>query len=98
MDALGDEDPDGRRAALSSAAKLREPRLASLERAVAILAADPDPRMRRIAAVVLPPLVAHHPEHGQTVRAALEEASSASDPDLARAAQLALQRLDSAGA
>jgi HEAT repeat protein len=91
--ALDDADPDVRRAALSSLAKLREPDSGALLRALAALRADPDPRMRRIAAVVLPDLLGHHPACRADGIEALDGAIRSSDHALVRAARAALERL-----
>jgi hypothetical protein len=49
--------------------------------------------MRRIAAVLVPDLLSHHPAlHGE-VRAALEAAAAAGDADLSRATAIAERRL-----
>ena len=92
--ALDDGDGDVRRAALSSFAKLADPDPACLERVLGALRDDPDPRMRRIAAVALPALLARHPERAADARDLLARAGAESDPALSRAASLALRRLD----
>jgi hypothetical protein len=94
LGALEDADGAVRRAALSCFAKLSDPPRALAERALELArGADPDPRMARIAAVILPDLVRHHAElrpRAEQLLAALEQAS---DRSLARAAELARQRL-----
>jgi HEAT repeat protein len=93
LSALADPHPDVRRAALSSLAKLAAPSLPSLQRVLQVLAEDADLKMRRIAAVLVPDLLSHHPAlHGE-VRAALEAAAAAGDADLSRATAIAERRL-----
>jgi len=93
--ALADPSPDVRRAALSSLAKLAGPALATLQRVLEVLAEDADLKMRRIAAVLVPDLLSHHPELQYQVRAALQAAAAAGDADLSRAAAIAERRLPS---
>ncbi len=92
--ALDDPAPDVRRAALSSFAKLPDPPRACLERALAIADSDPDAKLRRIAATVLPALAAHHDDLRQEVRARLARLENEADPLLARAASAAALRLE----
>ena len=94
LGALDDRDDDVRRAALSSLAKLADPDARCLERVLQTLHEDADPRMRRIAAVALPALVARRPERLSEARELLVRAGSERDPALAQAATLALRRLD----
>jgi HEAT repeat protein len=92
--ALRDPDGDVRRAALASFAKLGEPPRELAVRALALArGADPDPRMARIAPVVLPGLARHHPDLAPEIASALAELEHAPDPSLARAAQAARTRL-----
>ncbi len=91
--ALGDPDAAVRRAALSSLAKLSDPDRACVERALEIARSDRDPRMQRIAAVVLPDLVLHLPEAHDAVAGVLRELASSHDPSLVRAAHAATHRL-----
>jgi len=92
--ALADADGHVRRAALSCFAKLRDPPRELAVRALELAqGADPDPRMARIAAVVLPDLVRAHPELRGEVERALGALEHAADPSLARAALAARQRL-----
>ena len=93
IEAVDDPDADVRRAALSSFAKLADPGPGSVERMLTALGVDPDPRMRRIAAVVAPELATRLPRSRAAIVPALEAASHSADPDLARAATLALRRL-----
>jgi HEAT repeat protein len=94
LQALADPDGDVRRAALACFAKLGEPSRALVERTLALAhGADPDPRMARIAAVVLPELAKHHPDLAPAIGRALEQLEGAPDPSLARAAQAARARL-----
>jgi HEAT repeat protein len=95
--ALDDVDSEVRRAALSSLVKLTEPDRACLDRALRALDEDPDQRMRRIAAVVVPDLMGADPEGPARARASLERAARADDPGLARAASTALGRLETEG-
>jgi HEAT repeat protein len=91
--ALDDREGGVRRAALTCVAKLTEPETDGVERVLAILAGDEDPRMRRIAASLLPLLLALYPDRADSGRAALETAAACSDAALARAARAALARL-----
>ena len=91
--ALADADPEIRRAALSSLAKLHEPTSACLERVLRIARNDPDPRLRRVAAVVLPDVAIPHPDSLSVVRELLDTLSTSTDASLARAAQNATTRL-----
>ena len=94
LGALDDGDGAVRRAALSCFAKLSDPPLALAERALELArGADPDPRMARIAAVILPDLVRHHGELRARAEQLLGVLERASDPSLARAAGSARQRL-----
>jgi hypothetical protein len=92
-EALDAPDPELRRAALSSVARLADTDDSLTSRALAALAGDRDPRLQRIAAVVVAALAARHPESAATCRAALEAAARSSDPLLARSAAQALARL-----
>ena len=92
--ALDDRDPELRRAALSSLAKLVEPGEACLNRALAALDADADPRMRRIAAVVVPGLARAFPQRSDEARSTLTRARADPDAALSRAATAALGRLE----
>jgi HEAT repeat protein len=97
--ALDDADGHVRRAALSCFAKLTDPPRALVERALALAnGADPDPRMARIAAVILPDLIRFHPELRAQAERTLDSLERASDPSLARAAVAARQRLTPAAA
>ncbi len=94
LDALSDADPAVRNAALSSLAKLSDPPRACLERVLALLADESDPRQQSLAAVVLPELLRGYPDALSSAQGELERAAAGSDASLARAAALALQRLD----
>ena len=97
--ALADEDGHVRRAALSCFAKLSDPARPLAERALALAGgADPDPRMARIATVILPDLIRFHPELHADAAQLLDSLERASDPSLARAAFAARQRLSAAPA
>ena len=92
--AVDDGDGHVRRAALSCFAKLSDPPRALAERALALARGDdPDPRMARIATVILPDLIRFHPELHRDAAALLDSLERASDPSLARAALSARQRL-----
>ena len=92
--ALEDEDGAVRRAALSCFAKLSDPPRALAEAALELARGrDPDPRMARIAAVVLPDLVRFHEELVASATALLDSLEGAADPSLARAALAARLRL-----
>ena len=92
--ALADADGDVRRASLACFAKLGEPQRELVVRALALArGADPDPRMARIATVVLPELAKHHPDLRAEIASALAELEHAADPSLARAALAARVRL-----
>ena len=92
--ALEDPADDVRRAALSCFAKLTDPEPALALRALALArGADPDPRMARIATVVLPELARFHPHLRGEIATALSELESSSDPALVRGARAARQRL-----
>jgi len=93
--ALEDVDGDVRRAALSCFAKLTDPdREVALRTLALARGGDPeDPRMARIAAVVLPGLASFHPELRNEIEAALGELERSSDPALVRGARLARERL-----
>jgi len=94
--AVDDVEPEVRRAGLSSLAKLHEPGAACFDKVRAVLEGDPDPRMQRIAAVLLPGLAEHHAEQAGEARATLERLAAGDDGELARAATLALSRMDAA--
>ncbi len=97
LGSLDDGDGDVRRAALSCFAKLSDPPRALAERALALAGGnDPDPRMARIAAVILPDLIRFHPELAGAAARLLDSLERASDPSLARAALAARQRLSAA--
>ncbi|HXZ86208.1 MAG TPA: hypothetical protein VEI82_12035 [Myxococcota bacterium] len=92
--ALDDGDGHVRRAALSCFAKLSDPPRALAERALELARGrDPDPRIARIAAVILPDLVRHHAELRPRAEQILGALERAEDPSLARAALSARQRL-----
>jgi HEAT repeat protein len=92
--ALEDSDDDVRRAALSCFGKLTDPDEALARRALALArGADPDPRMARIAAVVLPDLARFHPGLRAEIASALEQLASSPDPSLVRGARAARLRL-----
>jgi HEAT repeat protein len=91
--ALDDRDPEVRRAAFTSLAKLHEPEPAALDRVLAALEGEPDARLRRIAAILVPPLVRAQPERADDARSALTRAAGSTDPALARGAADALQRM-----
>jgi len=92
--ALDDADGDVRRAALSCFAKLTDPDRSLALRALALArGADPDPRMARIAAVVLPELARFHPDLRAEFDTALALLERAADASLARGAQAARKRL-----
>jgi HEAT repeat protein len=93
---LDDVDTEVRRAALSSLAKVIEPDSSCVDRVLGILSDDPDPSMRRIAAVVVPGLVVHHPESRDAAHTTLSSAAKAADVGLRRAAEAALSRLPGA--
>jgi len=94
LSALGDADGAVRRAALSCFAKLSDPPRALAEAALELArGGDPDPRMARIAAVVLPDLVRFHDQLRAPAAALLDSLERAADPALARAAFAARQRL-----
>jgi len=92
-EALDDADSELRRAALSSVAKLAETDADWTTRVIAALAREPDPKMRRIAAVVVAALAAQHPESAPACKSALEAAARSDDPLLARSAAQALAKL-----
>lgn len=97
LNALADADGAVRRAALSCFAKLSDPPHALAERALALArGGDPDPRMARIATVVLPALVRFHPDLRAPAAELLDALGRAEDPSLARAAVAARERLDAA--
>ncbi len=87
LEALAAADPELRRAALSSIAKLVDPPRACLECVLDALEGDADPRMRRIAAVLVPELLPRFPELAARARAALESAAASGDAALARSAR-----------
>jgi HEAT repeat protein len=92
--ALDDGDGDVRRAALSCFAKLTDPPRALAVRALELArGVDPDPRMARIATVVLPSLASFHPDLRDEISAALDALEHAADPSLVRGAQAARLRL-----
>jgi hypothetical protein len=94
LGALADEDGAVRRAALSCFAKLSDPAHALAERALALAGgSDPDPRMARIATVILPDLVLFHPDLRAEASDLLDALERAPDPSLARAALVARERL-----
>jgi HEAT repeat protein len=93
LSALKDRDSGVRRAALSSLAKLTDPDHACLNQALELARSGRDPTLQRIAVVVLPDLVAHHPEARDAVAALLEEHGNSDDLSLARTAQAAKDRL-----
>ncbi len=94
LGALADDDGAVRRAALSCFAKLSDPAPALAERALALArGGDPDPRIARIATVVLPDLVRFHPSLREAAEQLLDSLGGAADPHLARAALAARQRL-----
>ncbi|HXX49174.1 MAG TPA: hypothetical protein VEN47_13170 [Myxococcota bacterium] len=94
LGALDDGDGAVRRAALSCFAKLRDPQRALAERVLELARrGDPDPRMARIAAVILPELVRHHGDLRARAEQVLGALECAADPSLARAAVNARQRL-----
>lgn len=95
--ALDDADGHVRRAALSCFAKLGDPGRALAERALALArGGDPDPRMARIATVILPDLIRFHPDLRAEAAELLGSLERAGDPSLARAALAARQRLSEA--
>jgi HEAT repeat protein len=95
--AVDDADGHVRRAALSCFAKLSDPPRALAERALALArGSDPDPRMARIATVILPDLIRFHPDLRADAAELLDSLERASDPSLARAANAARQRLTGA--
>ncbi|MFI5315875.1 MAG: hypothetical protein ACHQ6T_09245 [Myxococcota bacterium] len=97
LGALGDPDGHVRRAALSCFAKLSDPARTLAERALALArGGDPDPRMARIATVILPDLIRFHPDLRADAAQLLESLRRAPDPSLARAALAARQRLGEA--
>ncbi len=93
--ALNDPARDVRRAALTCFGKLSAPGRESLDGVLAIACDDPDPRMRGLAAVVLPGLVRIHPDARPEVSEIIRNLSRSDDPSLARAAATAAARLDS---
>ncbi len=93
--ALKDPAHEVRRAALTCFGKLSAPGRESVDDALAIAWDDPDPRMRRLAAVVLPNLVRIHPEARPKVSEIIRKLRSSKDPSLAHAATAAAARLDS---
>lgn len=93
LKALDDPAAEVRLAALSSFGKLATPDRAIRERVLSLLVEDPDPRMRRIAAVVAPDLYRDDPEGARKVRELLQELVGSSDDELGTAARLALRRL-----
>jgi HEAT repeat protein len=93
LERLDDPDPEVRRAALSSLAKVTEPDVYCIDRDLGILSGDRDPRMRRIAAVVVPDVVAGRPDTHESARRALTRAAETADRSLQRAASAALIRL-----
>ena len=95
--ALDDPKDEVRRAALTCFGKLSGAARPALDRVLAIARDDPDPRMRALAAVALPHLVALHPEARPAVREAIRELSRSEDPGLARAAVVATARLERSG-
>lgn len=97
VSALDDADPEVCRAALTSLAKLRDPGRNTLDRVIQTLESSTDPRMRRIAAVLLPDLVRHHADAADAAREALASAARDRDASLARAATIALSRLGEPG-
>jgi HEAT repeat protein len=93
LELLDDPDPEARHAALSSLAKVTDPDASCVDRLLNILCDDADPRMRRIAAVVLPDVVARRPEALESARQALTRTVQTADRSLQRAARAALIRL-----
>jgi hypothetical protein len=91
--ALDDPDAEVQRAGLACLAKLAAPSAAALERGLAIARGHADPRMRRIAVVILPALLRAHPEQRARVEAAVVEVSRADDLSLRRAAAAAAVQL-----
>ncbi len=94
MGALSDGDAEVRRAALTCFAKLIEPDRSVLDRVLEIARDPADLRMARIATVVLPDLVGHHPEALGEVEALVSDLTRSDDASLARAAQTAAHRIE----
>ena len=95
LEATTDEDLHVRRAAFTAMASLLDPAPPVLARLDAALAGDPDAASRRLAALALGELAAGSRAAG--VRASLTAAAQGSpDPDLRRAIERALARIDGA--
>ena len=94
MASLDDPDRAVRHAALSCFAKLRGPDLDFLQRVLSIAREATDPRLRRLAIVVLPEVAAEHVDAHAEVRGALATLTESEDSELVSVVRATLQRLD----
>jgi HEAT repeat protein len=97
LGALSDADPDVQRAGLACLAKLSAPSVETLDRVHGIAREHADPKMRRIAVVILPPLLAAAPERRDAVERTVEALAREGDPSLRRAALAAAAQLRANG-
>ncbi len=93
LQALDDSDLEVQRAALACMAKLTEPSAAALQCVLSIADTTADAKLRRIAIVVLPDLVRHHPDSLAPVREQIQRGIQDPDVSLQRAANAAASRL-----
>ncbi len=95
MEAVSDSDLHVRRAAMTAMASLDSPPAPLADRVLEALRSDPDAATRRLAALALGELGAAHPEAVPSATgAALADARDSEDPDLRRAVERALARLE----
>lgn len=93
LGALDDADAEVQRAGLACLAKLSAPSVRALACVHAIAREHADPRMRRIAIVVLPALLSAAPEQREAIERTVEALAREADPLLRRAAIAAAVQL-----
>lgn len=94
LEAVGDRDLHVRRAAMTAMASLESPPPPVADRVLEAFRSDPDAATRRLAALALGELGGAHPEAvPDETGEALAAARNSDDPDLRRAVERALDRL-----